>query len=418
MHALYVIGKLFRSAARIQRRRMVMTVSAITWGTISIVLLLSFGEGLKRSMQTGWQGLGTGIAIVWPGETSKAFAGLPPGRTVRLLPEDVGLVVDAVDEITAATGEMRTNRQLVWGRTSLNKQLIGVHPAYGDIRNHRAREGGRFLDPLDQRYKRRVIFLGDELAADLFGPGVEAEGKTILVDSTPFTVVGVMQTKRQMGMYGGPDADHAVIPISTFEAMYGRRYLSNLVFDVDDPAHMERAKKRFAEVLGGKYRFDPTDERAFGIWDTVKTQATGRKMMLGIEIFLGVIGALTLLIGGVGVANIMFAVVKHRTREIGVQMALGARRVYVMGSLVLEALALTFLGGAIGIGVGGGIVQLLALVQSKVQNRAMQFLGEPTFSLPLALTTVALLGTIGLMAGFFPSRRAVSIHPAEALRYE
>jgi putative ABC transport system permease protein len=417
MHTIVVIAKLFRSAARIQRKRMTMTVAAIAWGTISIVLLLSFGEGLKRSMAAGWAGLGTGIAIIWPGETTKAWAGFPPGRGIQLLPDDVELIDTAIEEIAGATGEMRTDQQLVWGRTSLNKQLLGVHVAYGELRNHRPRLGGRFINEPDMRGKRRVIFLGDELAKGLFGKH-EPVGETILVNQSPFVVIGVMQTKKQMGMYGGPDSDHAVIPLTTFQAMYGRRYLSNLVFKASTPALMEVAKKRFNEVLGAKYKFDPADERAMYVWDTVKTQETGRNIMIGIELFLGIIGGLTLLIGGVGVANIMYAVVKHRTREIAIQMAIGAKRVYIMGSLVAEATLLTFIGGGIGISVGFAIVQALGFAQSKIKSEAMQFLGAPTFSLTVALTTVLLLGTLGLLAGYFPSRRAVSVHPAEALRYE
>jgi putative ABC transport system permease protein len=141
-------------------------------------------------------------------------------------------------------------------------------------------------------------------------------------------------------------------------------------------------------------------------------------MMIGIEIFLGVIGGLTLIIGGVGVANIMFAAVTHRTREIGVQMALGARRLYITGAIVLESLALTFAGGVAGIGVGVAIVHILAVVQARAKSEAMEFLGTPTISLPIAITTVTLLGLIGLLAGYFPARRAVSVQPAEALRFE
>src|SRR4030042_3329793 len=129
-------------------------------------------------------------------------------------------------------------------------------------------------------------------------------------------------------------------------------------------------------------------------------------MMSGIESFLGVIGALTMIIGGVGVANIMFAAVTHRTREIGVQMALGARRVCITGALVLESLALTFLGGIFGIAVGAAIVQVLAAVQARAKSEAMEFLGQPTISIPIAVTTVILLGLIGLGAGYFPARRA------------
>ncbi len=141
-------------------------------------------------------------------------------------------------------------------------------------------------------------------------------------------------------------------------------------------------------------------------------------IMIGLEAFLGVIGALTLIIGGVGVANIMFATVTHRTREIGVQMALGARRLYITGSIVLESLALTFAGGVAGIGVGVTIVQVLAAVQAHAKSEAMEILGTPTISLPIAVATVTLLGLIGMLAGYFPARRAVSVQPAEALRFE
>jgi putative ABC transport system permease protein len=417
MLTLRLTWKLFRNAFRTQRKRMILTVMAITWGTISIVLLLSFGEGLKRNISKSNRGIGEGIAIIWAAETGKAFAGFPAGRNLRFLPEDVDLVLASVPEIDAACGEMRTWRLLTHGRASLNKAIIGTQPSFGELRHHFPRSGGRFLNELDQKLKRRVIFLGNELAEQLFGDETP-EGKTVDVAGTPFTVVGVLQEKLQMGTYGGPDKLHGVIPLSTFQALFGRRYLSNIVMKPTSPELMETAKRRFHEVLGGKYRFDPTDERALPIWDTLKGQEITRNMMIGIEIFLGIIGGLTLLIGGVGVANIMYAVVKERTKEIGVQMALGARRSFVMGPFVVEALLLTSLGGLLGIAVGVGLIQGLAWLQANSQSEAMEFLGRPTFSFPLALTTVGLLGAIGLLSGYFPSRRAASVQPAETLRYE
>ncbi|MDX1643932.1 MAG: ABC transporter permease [Thermoanaerobaculia bacterium] len=415
---LGLVFRLFRSTASIQRKRMILTVTAIAWGTISIVLLLSFGEGLKHTLTAGSTGLGESIAICWPGETQKDFAGFPAGREISLLPGDADLLKKSIPEITSASGEMQTwSAQLSYGRKNLNKRVVGVHPEWGEMRNQVPQAGGRFLNELDQELKRRVAFMGWEIAQDLFGEE-DPVGKTFTINRVPFTVVGVMKDKIQMGTYGGPDKNNTVIPISTFEALMGRRFVSVMVFKPETPELMEVAKKRFYEVLGGKYRFDPTDERAIGIWDTVESQRLTANMSIGIEIFLGIIGGLTLLIGGVGVANIMYAAITHRTREIGVLMALGARRSYVMGPLVLESLALTFLGGVIGIGVGGAIVQGLAYLQQNAQSEAMKFLGEPTFSLPVAATTVLLLGSIGFIAGYFPSRRAVSIQPAEVLRYE
>lgn len=418
MRALALIVCLFRGAAKIQKKRMILTVTAIAWGTVAIILLLSFGEGLKRSLETGKRGLGENIVIIWMGETEKAYAGLPAGRPIRLLPEDVDLVLGSVPEIASAAGEMHNwNVQLVNGRTALNKRVVGVHPAYRDLRTSYAQSGGRYIDELDQRLKRRVVFLGDQLAKGLFG-GADPVGMTLLVADTPFTVIGVLQKKRQMSMYGGPDADRATIPLSTFEAMFGRRYLSMLVYQPTTDALAPVAKRRLMETLGAKYRFDPADTRALYFWDTIEDSKVMNAIMIGLEVFLGVIGALTLIIGGVGVANIMFAAVTHRTREIGVQMALGARRVYITGALVLESLALTFAGGVVGIGVGVTVVQILATVQARMKTEAMEFLGTPTISIPIAVTTVTLLGLIGLLAGYFPARRAVSVQPAEALRFE
>lgn len=417
MLTLRLTWKLFRNAFRHQRKRMILTVMAITWGTISIVLLLSFGEGLKRNMSESQRGMGDGIAVVWAGETAKAFEGFPAGRNLRFLPEDLHLALANIPEFETGSGEMRTWQAISYGRNLLNKAIVGVEPVFGEIRNHFAEPGGRFINPLDQQLKRRVVFLGDEIAGQLFGD-VEPVGETVEINRIPFRVIGVMQEKKQMGTYGGPDKMHAVMPLSTFETVFGRRYLSNMVLKPVAPEMMETAKSRLFEVIGGKYRFDPEDEEALAIWDTLESQELTDNILLGIEIFLGIIGALTLIIGGVGVANIMYAVVKERTREIGVQMAMGARRSFVMGPFVVESLLLTSIGGVLGISMGLGVIQGLAWLQENANNDALTFMGRPTFSLPLALATVSLLGLIGLLAGYFPSRRAASVVPAETLRYE
>ena len=415
---LGLIFRLFRGAAKIQRKRMVLTVAAIAWGTVAIVMLLAFGEGLKRSLAKSTRGTGVALLIVWPGETSIAHAGFPAGREIRLLPEDVELLRGNVEEIGSASGEMNRWGTLVsYGETDLTKKIAGVHPEFGEMRNQIAEEGGRFLNRLDYEHKRRVVFLGDALKRDLFGDE-DAVGETMLIQNVPFTVVGVMIHKMQSGMYGGPDEGQGGIPLSTFEAIFGRRYLSNMVLQPVRSELMPTMERRMYEVLGGKYRFDPEDSRALQSWNTLNNQETTDDMMLGIEIFLGMIGALTLLIGGVGVANIMYAVVQQRTTEIGIQMALGARRAWILGPLVLEALSLTCFGGLIGLGVGGALVGVLGHFQSQATDGALAFMGRPTFSLPLVLITIGILGAIGFFSGYFPARRATAIQPAAVLRNE
>jgi putative ABC transport system permease protein len=313
---------------------------------------------------------------------------------------------------------MRTwESQLVRGDVVINNRLTGADAIWGELRNQIPKPGGRFINPLDVAAKRRVIFLGGEVAGKLFG-SEDPVGQQLLVDNTPFTVVGVLADKLQMGTYGGPDASNTVIPITTFEAIKGRRRLSNIVFRAASPELHEAAKDRFYELMSKRFRFDPSDRRALGMWDTRQSQATMANVGRGIELFLGIVGALTLIVGGVGVANIMFASVTQRTKEFGVLMALGAKRRFVTGPLVIESLGLTLFGGAIGIVVGAALVEGLAMVQRKANSPAMAFLGEPTFAWPAVLTTVALLGVVGWLAGLFPARRALAIEPAVVLREE
>jgi putative ABC transport system permease protein len=413
----WLVLQLFARSSRVQKKRAVLTVAAIAWGSLSLVLLLAFGEGLKRQITLAKSGLGVNIAVLWPGETTKPWQGLAAGRPVRPRVEDVALLHDRVPYLYGVSGEMRKwSAAYTYGKKTVNGRLTGASLSYGDLRNQIARAGGRWLTPLDEQLRRRVIFVGSELAHDLFGDE-DPIGRTLLVSNVPFVVVGVLEKKLQMGTYGGPDASQAVIPLQTFQAQFGGDKLANLVVRPDVAEHMPAVLRSVREVLGAKYAFDPSDERALGAWDTVKTSKVMENMLLGIQAFLGIIGALTLVVGGIGVANIMYAVVKERTREIGVKMALGARRSWITGPLVLEGLVYTLLGGMLGLVMATVIVAILGLIPT-AGNEAIEMLGKPTISPLIALVNAAVLGLIGLAAGYFPARRAASVHPAETLRYE
>jgi len=412
-----LVFQLFFRASRVQKKRAILTVAAIAWGSLSLLLLLAFGEGLKLQMTKAGEGLGQSIAVVWPGETTLPWNGLPAGKPIRPRVEDIELLAKRIPHLDGVSGELVSwSTPYTNGKKTVNGRLIGASLVYGRIRNQFARPGGRFINPLDEQLRRRVIFLGWGLAEDLFGKA-DPVGKTLLVSNVPYTVVGVMEEKLQTSAYGGPDKDHAVIPISTFTAQYGRDRLQNIVLKPDKPERMEAVLAGMRETLGAKYGFDPNDTRVLGTWDTVKTAATMRNTMTGIQIFLGIIGALTLMVGGMGVANIMYAVVKERTREIGVKMALGARPSWVTGPLLLEGLTYTLLGGVIGLFMATAIVIVLGLLPTE-GNDALQMLGKPTLSPSIALFTSGILGLIGLAAGYFPARRAATVDPAETLRYE
>ncbi|MEO8431721.1 MAG: ABC transporter permease [Acidobacteriota bacterium] len=411
-----VVLHLFMGSARLQKKRAFLTIASIAWGTVTILLLLAFGEGLKRQFARNERAMGENLAICWPGESSKIWKGLPEGRPIQPRIDDIPTLQARMPDVKV-WGEMTSSRALLqYARKAVNGRLIGTNYVYGDPRKHYPKPGGRFFGPQDEEQKRRVAFMGSEIAEDVFGKE-EPVGRTVLINGSPFTVIGVMQKKTQTSTYGGPDKNHVVIPISTFRALFGRDRLNVVVLHTETEDEMDGAIERMKQYFAGRYSFDPKDERVFGIWNTVKGQRISGKIFLGMEMFFGIIGALTLIIGCVGVANIMYAVVKERTREIGVKMALGARRGWITGPFILEGLSYTLVGGLAGAVIAIVIVTVLgALPQDKM--KVLEFMGQPTLSWPIGAATVAILGTAGLLAGYFPARRAAAIDPAATLRYE
>ena len=414
---LGLVLQLFLRSARLQKKRATLTIAALAWGTVTILLLLAFGEGLKRQMMSNEQAMGNNLAILWPGETTLPYKGLPPGHSIRPRIEDVDFARERMPELDAIWAELTSWRTaMAYGKKTVNGRVIGTIADYGKARKHFPKPGGRFLNPDDENEKRRVVFLGTEMAKDLFGEG-EPVGKTLLINNSPFTVIGVMQRKRQSSTYGGPDAQHAVIPQSTFKAVLGNDKVNVVVFRVKKSSDMDSALAHFSQILGPRLGFDPADSHVFGVWNTVEGQKMSEKIFIGLQIFFGIIGGLTLIIGGVGVANIMYAVVKESTKEIGVKMALGARSAWITGPFVLEGLVYTFLGGLFGALISIVIVTGLGFVNLE-KNEVLEFLGHPTLSWPIGVATILILGLCGLAAGYFPARRAAAIDPASTLRYE
>ena len=411
-----LIFRLFLRDLKKQRKRITLTLMAIVWGTISIVMLLAFGEGFKRSLNKARHGLGKDIVVMWGGQTSIAYEGLGKGRRIRFIDEDVELLKKKVPEIEAAGGEYnRWGVSITYNKNTVSERVNGVYPCYEDMRAHYPQRGGRFINHLDMQYKRRVVFLGHKLKERLFG-NEDAVGKTIVLNDVPFTVIGVMIEKMQMGMYNGPDWDKATIPATTFKTVWGHKYLQNIVYQPRDVAQIEEVKKKISRVMGGKYRFDPEDKEALWLWDVIEGQKTFNKVLIGFQIFLGVIGGMTLLIAGVGVANIMYVAVKERTREIGIKMAMGAKRVHIMSQFLLESLIITILGGALGVFSSMVLVKIWAAIPMEADWA--QWLGKPVISLEIAVITSLILGIIGMLSGIFPSRKAASVNPVESLRYE
>lgn len=411
---LKLIGREFKA----QKLRMGLTILAITWGTISITLLMAFSVGLDQQFSKARQGLGDGIVIVWGGQTSLPYQGLPQGRSIRFRTESgiIDLIKSRVVGVDMVAGEfLRWGQTLEYGGKQINKLVCGTYPEYEVMRAHYAKAGGRFINKKDMDLKRRVVYLGTDVAEELFDEGVNPVGEMVKINSIPFTVIGVMIDKLQDSNYHGPDDNYVVIPASTFLLFYGDPFFDNLVYKIEDGIDSKVVEKDLFRVLGAKYRFDPEDESALWIWDTVEGEEISRKVFLGITIFMWFIGGMTLLIAGIGVANIMYVAVRERTKEIGTKIALGAERRHIIFQFMTEALSIAFVGGIVGIGFSVAICALFRLLP---MEGALEFMGKPTVNWVVALTTVFTLSFIGLFAGLFPARKAASINPVEALRYE
>jgi putative ABC transport system permease protein len=405
----------FLQDLKLHRLRATLTLIAITWGTVAVVLLLSFGDGLGTQMQNGTINAGNKIMILYGGETGMQYEGMPKGRKIRMVQEDADMLSRAIPMIAMISPTYMDNVTLTYKKTTRNTTCEGVNPGFEEMRRMYPSAGGRFLNEVDVADRRRVLVLGAKIAGELFGTE-DPIGKIILVDGTPFTMVGIIQEKIQTSMNNGPDSYRAVMPYTTFETTYGPKTVYSIVVRPADPLRQAELKKEIFRVLSRKYHFDPNDERTLFIWDFIEQEKMGEKIGTGVSIFLFAVGFLTLLTAGVGVANVMYVVVKERTREIGIKKAVGARRSYIMAQFIFEALFLATFGGAIGMLVSWGVVALVRLFPS--DEGAMQFLGKPILSVDIMLLTAGILTLIGLVAGVFPARRAASVDPVESLRYE
>jgi len=407
---LLIILKQFLEDIKKQKLRTFLTTFGIVWGTAAIIILISFGEGLYRHQRKTFAGLGEGLVIVWPGKTSMPHEGLPKGRNIRFIDDDIDMLTIEIPEIIRSSPEYSSYGMMTYGRKTVSQNIIGTYPEFGVVRNLIPEAGGRFYNEIDFEYRKRVIFLGTNIRNDLFGEGVNPVGKYIVLKGTPFLVIGVLKQKMQNSSYRGRDVYKAFIPSSTFKTIFNRRFPNNMIYQVANPDHSKAIEKNVFKFLGGKYKFNPDDEQALHVWDTNESIKQFKPFFDGFKIFLGIIGIFTLIVGGIGTANIMFVVVKERTKEIGIKMALGSTRGYIMGQIILESLLITTIGG-----ITGFIIAKIFEAAFPLLNLG-EYVGNPAIAANHVLLTVLLIGTIGFLAGLFPARRAVRLNPVEALR--
>ena len=402
---------LFTRDLRTQKLRSFFALLGITWGTAAVVLLLAFGEGLRHYHSRRMHGMGDGIVVAWPMKTSMSFEGLPKGRPIRLRAEDVLKLGSEIPELEAVSPEIGLwDQSIIYGGSDYRANVKGVYPCFAELRYIYPQFGGRFINEQDIEKRHRVIFIGDHIKQELFGEA-EAVGETVFIQGIGFTVIGVLRPKLQNNTYDYEDKRIAYIPASTITSVFGQDYINNFIYRAKEPRQQSFVTQRVYQVLARICGFDPVDREALMLWDTTDVNKLIFYFFLGFNTLLGLCGIFTLMVGGIAVANIMYLLVGQKTGEIGIQIAVGAKRRHILMQFLLQGLVLVAAGGMAGFLISWILTVIMGIVPLPEQ------IGVPEMSPIVCLVTVILLGVIGLLAGYFPARRAASLDPVRSLGF-
>ena len=409
------------AALTFNRQRSLLTMLSLAWGVTCFVILYSYGEGFGTALTTSFKAVGQDLVLMFGGQTSAQAGGMRSGRVIRLELDDVETIRDTVPAVAAISPEVLMRRTPVTHEyRSQNMTIRGVLPPdYQKVRNMTV-SSGRWLSAEDEMQKERVAVLGAKAAEKLFGEA-PPEGEKITVSGMQFQVVGVLRTKVQISNYNTPDNECVFIPYGAMSLLRDVKYPEDIVWTPTNPVFRAEALKQVRATLGRLHHFSPTDERAVEVivFNEFMKQIDG--MTAALRILLGLIGTMTLAIGGVGLANIMLVSVTQRTREIGVIKSLGATKRSILFQFLLEAMTIVTIGGILGVALGFavtmgiGSLPLLGPLFKDTSGAGDIHLGISAFAV---ITSTVLLEIVGLISGLLPALRASKLDPIEALRYE
>ncbi len=376
---------------RAHKMRMFLTMFGIVWGIASVILLVGLGRGFSVDSKKRMQTLGKDLVIVWGGRTSSQVGGLAAGREVSLTIEDARLVRDECYQVKNVSPELRRSVPEVSQFNSANRGVVGMWPYYQQFRSLLLSEG-RLLTDEDEREARRVVILGDAARQQLFS-GQPAVGAALSIKGVPYSVIGLLQKKKQNSNYSGPDNDYLYAPYSAVARDFPppqkpgivRGYLDDIVFEVADPEEHEEAVLQVRRTLG---------------------------RINVVTIFFACVAIITLCLGGIGVMNIMLVSVTERTREIGVRKAIGATRRDILRQFFAESAILTMVSGVLGLTFGVGACVAMTVIPLP------DFVPHPIVSPISIIASVLTLSIITLTAGMYPAQRAAEMAPVDSLRYE
>src|SRR6201987_1991198 len=388
----------------------------VAWGIISITIMVAAGEGLGSGIQKNQETFGKDVMIVFAGRTSMQAGGTRSGRLMHWGEDDYLQVAAESPACKYSMPELGSDVQV---RTLFNSGTIpavGSLPPFSQIRSVDTAQG-RFYNNEDNENARNVAFLGSDVKKQLFADR-EAMGQTVWMNGIPYTVIGVMKAKDQNSSYDGFDTRKIFIPFNSMKRDFPNKPPA-VEHTIDRllvaPWSLETHRdcvKQVRRTLGRLHNFDPRDEEAASIWDTVKNAQANRMIFVGMEIFMGAVGVATIFLGGLGVMNVMLVSVRERTREIGVRKALGATRESILKQFFLETVIVVFISGGVGLIISYGLCGLVNLLPT------IPYFDGLDASWKLAALTISLLGLIAVLSALYPANRAASVDPIEALRFE
>lgn len=396
-----------------RKLRSLLAMFGILWGTASVILLVSLGHGFYLSNQKQLDMLSSGTFFAFPYQTSLSYQGTPQGTKINLRPNDLVNLAHRLSDIKSisfAVWNMAVPTH--YGHYFSPNTVAGIDQDYLQNLKLILVPNSREFNKNDMLQSNKVIIIGDELKEKIFGRD-NAIGKILFVSGIPFHIIGVLSPATAAFVKGVSNfsARNIFMPYTTYEAIWGKGNVSMIVGQAKPNVDYDKAVNQFLYYVAHKFHYDPADKTAITMADLKKALMFMSWFFNAIELFLGFCGVMTLAVGAISVANIMFLIVTEKTKEIGLRRALGAQDLDIMLQILLETFIIVFIGATL------GLILAFIIIFTLQQLPLPTWLGSPTISTSSVFTTIVILGVVAFLAGYPPARRAVKLKPVEALSF-